>query len=97
MWFYNTKANQTISFNPVTTSAFGTLSFPIIAWASSNLPTTFAVLSGPAKMSGNLMTITGTGNVVIQISQNGNFQYNAANSVILSFAVTSLNITRIDL
>jgi len=97
MWFYTSKTNQTISFNPITTRSFGTSSFPIIAWASSNLPTTFSVVSGPARMSGNLMTLTGIGTVVIQISQNGNYAYNAANPVILSFVVSSLNITRIDL
>jgi hypothetical protein len=54
--------------------------------ASSGLPTSFSV-SGPATISGSLLTATGTGTVTVTASQAGNTTYAAAPTVIRSLTV----------
>jgi len=75
---FATKKTQSISFkqpsSPVKSGAKVTLS----ALASSGLPVTFVVLQGHAKVSGSVLTTTGTGNVVIEATQPGNAAFGAA-------------------
>jgi len=59
----------------------------VSATASSGLPVTFSVLSGPATLSGNTLTFTGTGTVVIAADQAGNANYSAAPEAIRSIVV----------
>jgi hypothetical protein len=87
----NGKLNQTITYpaiaNKITTDA----PFTISATASSSLPVSFAVVSGPASVLGNTVTLTGaTGTVVIRATQLGNAQFNAAPAVERSFIVSSV-------
>src|SRR5262249_37174199 len=58
---FTTLSNQTVGAAPIT----------LDATASSGLAVTFTVISGPATVSGNLLTITGPGAVVVQASQAG--------------------------
>jgi hypothetical protein len=51
------------------------------------------VLSGPASVSGNTITITGAGTVTVQASQTGNTTYNAATPVKQSFVVNKAGQT----
>lgn len=51
------------------------------ATASSALPVTFSVLSGPATLAGNTVTVTGIGTVVVAANQAGNQNYLAAAQV----------------
>jgi RHS repeat-associated protein len=81
------KANQTISFGPLSNKTYGDAPFALSATASSGLPVSFAATSGPATLAGNTVTLTGTGAVTITASQPGNTNYNAASSVSQSFAV----------
>jgi hypothetical protein len=54
-------------------------SVPLTATASSGLPVFFAVLSGPAIMTGTDLVLTGgTGSVVVRARQDGDATYNAA-------------------
>ena len=81
--------DQTITFpaipNKVTTDA----PFNISATATSGLPVSFSIVSGPATLSGSQVTLTGsTGTVTIRASQAGNAQYNPALDVLRSFGVT---------
>ena len=46
--------------------------------ASSGLTVTFTIISGPATLSGNTVTITGAGMVTVEASQPGDPNYNAA-------------------
>ncbi len=72
------KAAQTVTFPTPPNRTFGEAPFPITATASSGLGVVFRVVSGPASVSGNTVTLTGTGTVTIEASQPGNELYNAA-------------------
>ncbi len=85
--FTTARESQTISFrqpsSPVKPGAKVTLS----AKASSGLPITFVVLQGHAKVSGAVLTLTGTGTVVVEATQPGNSAYMAAPPVKHSIVV----------
>jgi ABC-type anion transport system duplicated permease subunit len=91
--FIVAKANQTISFPAITSKSYGTAPFTVTASASSGLPLTFRIVSGPATISGSTITLTGIGTVVVEASQAGNANYNAATPVSQSFAVVKGNQT----
>ena len=77
-----TRTNQSISFGPLPDRHYLDAPFPISASASSGLPVSFALVSGPAILSGstntNTVTLTGAGTVTIQAFQPGNTNYNPA-------------------
>ena len=77
---YITKRTQTITFTAPTLVNAGT-GVTLTATASSGLPVTLSLLSGPASLSGSLLTGTGGGDVVVKASQAGNGLYAAAESV----------------
>lgn len=74
---------QTITFNPVSYKYIGSAPFSVNAVASSGLAITkYSVVSGPATISGNTVTLTGqTGVVKIKAEQGGNTTYCPASSV----------------
>jgi len=74
----NAKTNQTVSFDPVPTQTYGNSPITMVATASSGLPVTFNLVSGPATVSGSTLTITGAGTVVVNANQAGNSSYNPA-------------------
>ena len=78
-----TQAPQTITFHPLPTLSNGK-TFPLTARASSGLAVTYAV-SGPASISNNVLTVTGSGMVQVTASQSGNSNYNSAISIVRSF------------
>lgn len=83
-----TPIDQTITFDPIQDVTTNAAPFLIDASATSLLPVTFSVLSGPAEVDGNIVTLTGDlGIVEIEATQNGNTQFNAAPSVTQSFEV----------
>jgi hypothetical protein len=62
----------------------------IVPTASSGLPVTLSVKSGPATISANnTVTLTGAGTVVLAANQSGNETYNAATEVTTSFNVSN--------
>lgn len=71
------KSAQAITFDAPATQNVGA-SFPLVATASSGLPITFTVVSGPATFSGGTLTITGPGIVTLEASQPGDGFYLAA-------------------
>jgi sugar lactone lactonase YvrE len=79
---------QTISFDPPAAHFFGDAPFPLAATASSGLPVSYQVTSGPATVSGNTLTITGVGEVTIRASQAGDVTYLPALSVEQAFTVS---------
>jgi parallel beta-helix repeat protein len=91
--FTVTKANQTINFPSIPSKTYGDAPFAISATASSSLPLTFTVISGPATIAGNIVTLTGSGTVTIQASQAGNTNYNPATAVSQGFTVAKANQT----
>ncbi len=79
-------AAQTITFTiPNHTSSDAP--FELQATASSGLPVVFSVISGPATISGDVLTITGVGTITVQASQAGNASYAAAT------ATATFNVT----
>lgn len=84
----SSKSIQTITFAPLANRACGEPPFAVGATLSSGLLASFTILSGPAFISGNYVTLTGTGTVVVQASQAGNAYYNAASNVTQTFTVS---------
>jgi hypothetical protein len=81
------KATQVINFPAIADKTWGSAPFALNATASSNLPVSYKIISGPATLNGSTVTLTGLGTVVIEASQAGNSIYNAATPVQRSFAV----------
>jgi hypothetical protein len=75
------RQTQTITFpnpGPVT---YGVAPITLSASATSGWPIAYTVVSGPATVLGNVLTITGAGSVVVEADQSGNTDYAAAASV----------------
>ncbi len=75
------KATQIIAFDPLPETTFGAPPITLSALASSGLPVSFSVVSGPATIAGNTVTTTGGGLVVVQASQAGNANFAPAGNV----------------
>ena len=84
-----TKLTQAINFAPLPDKNFGDAPITLNASASSTLPVSFGIVSGPATLNGNTLTITGAGGVSVRASQTGDANFNAAPTVDQSFTVTS--------
>lgn len=82
------KGSQTITFSPLGPHGGADGPIPLQATASSGLPVTFSVVSGPATVSGATLSLTGVGSVTVQASQAGTDNYNAASPVTQTFAVS---------
>jgi len=79
---------QTIEFAGLGNQAFTTAPLSLVATATSGEPVSFSVVSGPAFVSGNQLTLTAPGLVTIQATQAGNATYLPAPTVERSFTVT---------
>jgi hypothetical protein len=80
---------QTITFPNPGTQTLGVAPITLTATASSSLPVSYSVISGPAAVSGSTLTITGVGSVMVRATQSGNTTYAAATPVSVSFAVVA--------
>jgi subtilisin-like proprotein convertase family protein len=82
------KQTQTISFGALAMKRYGDASFTLSATASSGLPVSFAIVTGPANLTdGNTVNLTGVGIITVRASQGGDAAYAAAPSVDQSFSV----------
>ena len=80
--------DQTISFDAIDDKFTRDAPVDISATASSGLPVSFEIISGPATISGNIITLDGdAGTVIVRASQSGNSEYNPALDVDQSFEV----------
>ncbi len=86
-------ASQTITFGSLGNRTYGDAPFTVSASASSGLPVTFSIASGPATISGNAVSITGAGLITVQASQPGDATYAAAMPVNQSFIVAQAGST----
>lgn len=85
--FNVTKALQDLVFT-VVTKTLGDAAFDVSATGgASGNPVVFAIVSGPASVTGNTVTLTGAGVVTIKASQEGNENYLAAVDVEQTFCV----------
>lgn len=76
---------QTITFFPPATAPFPSAPLSLTATASSGLPVTLTLVSGPASLAGNQLAITGPGTVIVRAAQAGGFNagilYQSASNV----------------
>jgi hypothetical protein len=86
------QATQSITFTPPTSPVVYPVS-PITLSATggaSGNPVTFSIVSGPGSLSGannSILTVTGTGTIVVAANQLGNTDYSAAPQVTQSIVV----------
>ncbi|MCC6727609.1 MAG: hypothetical protein IT258_24095 [Saprospiraceae bacterium] len=81
--------SQTINFPPISNQSILALPILLNATASSGLPVSYEIVSGPATLSGNTLTLNGVpGIVTVRATQAGNAQYLPAPDVLVSFTVS---------
>ena len=86
-------ASQSITFNPPTTATYGDPAITLSGTATSGLPVTFTLVSGPATLTGNTLTITGPGTITVRATQGGDSTYSAASDVQKTITVTNASYT----
>ena len=84
---------QSITFPAIPNHTLGDAPFALNATASSGLAVSYAVVSGPATVSGSTVTLSGAGTVVVQATQSGNATYATASPVSQSFTVLAQALT----
>lgn len=84
---------QTITFPSPGDQTYGIAPITLNATASSGLPVVYSVISGPATVGSNILTITGAGTISIQASQPGNGEWAAASPVTQSITVAPASLT----
>ena len=89
------KSNQTITFGPLANRTFGEADFVVSATASSNLAVSLAAggqctVTSP---SPGTVHLTGAGACLIEASQAGDSNYNAATNVQQTFVIAKANQT----
>jgi uncharacterized protein (TIGR03437 family) len=91
------QGSQTISFPTLPAHAYDDPPFSVPASSSSGLRVTVSVISGPATIAGNVLTLTGAGVVTLQASQLGDANYLPATPVQqqLQVAAPSLRINAV--
>ena len=82
------QATQTITFPNPGAQTYAVAPITLTATATSGLPVSYTVTSGPATVSGSTLTITGVGTVTVQATQAGNTNYSAATPVSDTFTVS---------
>jgi hypothetical protein len=87
------KANQSITFAMLSNKTYGESPFTLSAVSSSGLPASFQIVSGPASINANTLTINGAGIVVVRATQVGNANYNAAPNIDRTFMVNKATPT----
>lgn len=80
--------DQTITFPAISDKYVGSV-FNLSATASSGLPVSYTLISGPATLSGSQVKVTGVGTVSIRASQAGGGQWSPAPPVDRSFQSTA--------
>ncbi len=82
------KASQIISFSAIPDQNFGNPPITLSATATSGLPVSYTIISGPATISGNTLTLTGLGVVTVSANQNGDTNYLPATPVNNNFCIS---------
>jgi hypothetical protein len=86
--FQISKGSQTITFPAIPAHTLGDPDFNVNATASSGLPVSFSLVSGPCTVtSAGLVHLTGGGTCSIRASQAGDSNWNSAPNVTKSFVV----------
>jgi DNA-binding beta-propeller fold protein YncE/fibronectin type 3 domain-containing protein/cytochrome c551/c552 len=83
----NSCTNQSLTLAPVSDKYVNDAPFALMATATSGLPVTYSVLSGPATINGTTVTLTGAGTVIVAANQSGDAIFCSASQVTQSFTV----------
>jgi trimeric autotransporter adhesin len=83
-----TPVTPTLTFAPIASQMYGNAPLTVSATSASNGAVTYTVVSGPATVASNLVTLTGVGTVVLSASQAASGNYTAATAS-TSFTVTT--------
>ncbi len=86
--FTTAKQTQSITFSAIADFAGAAAPITLSATATSTLPVSYSVVSGPAVVSGNTVTPTASGVITVRASQGGNDAFNAAPDVSRTFTAT---------
>jgi uncharacterized repeat protein (TIGR03806 family) len=87
-WVANGQTHQRIDFAPLGRRLSTDPPFNLAASSTSGLPITYTIVSGPATLTGNQVTLTGAeGEVVVRAQQAGSATYAAAPEIERSFWV----------
>ncbi|MFT5383468.1 MAG: hypothetical protein ACI81W_000866 [Saprospiraceae bacterium] len=79
---------QAITFPQISDKLITDPDFQLLASASSSLPVSYEILSGPATLNGDMVSLNGTpGEVMIKASQGGNGTFDPAEDLINTFQV----------
>ncbi|WP_263357026.1 beta strand repeat-containing protein [Acidicapsa ligni] len=96
------QSSQTISFTLASPVNYGVAPIVLSATATSGLPVSFSVVSGPGTISGNTMVVGGAGTIIVAANQAGNTTYPPALQVTQTLIVnrpaltiTANNATRV--
>ncbi|QSE99254.1 T9SS type A sorting domain-containing protein [Fulvivirga lutea] len=84
------RREQTITFEPIESQFFEAGSVTLSASSSSGLTVSFDIVSGAATVSGNVVTFTDLGTVVVSASQAGDSEFLPAVSVEQTFEVITV-------
>jgi len=87
------KLDQTIAFETLADQTFGDADFDLAATSNSGLAVSYAIISGPATLSGNVLSITGAGDITIEATQAGDEDYLAADPAQVTFTVNKATLT----
>jgi hypothetical protein len=82
----------TLTFATIPAETYGNAPFQVSATSASSGAVTYSVLSGPATVSGNTVTLTGAGTVVLQASQaaSGNYAAATVSTSVLVYPVVTI-------
>jgi len=83
---------QTLTFGTIAAKQYPGAAFAPGATASSGLAVSYTVVSGPATVSGNSVTLTGVGIVTLKASQPGTGVFASAADVTQSFTVSDASL-----
>jgi gliding motility-associated-like protein len=86
-------APQTITFPVITDKTYGDAPVTLNATSNSGLTVTYSVVSGPATVNGNTLTITGTGDITIAANQTGDGNHTPATAASQTFNVGKAVLT----
>jgi hypothetical protein len=85
--------NQSVTFPSPGNQTYSAAPIPLNGTASSGLPVSYSITSGPATISNTNLLLTGAGSVTIQASQPGNANWNPATPVSQTISVAVKSIT----
>ena len=89
----STKLFQTITFDNPGDQVYGQSALALAATTDAPLSVTYVVVSGPATLSGNLISFTGVGPVTVRAEAAGDNTYNVAMPVSQTFNVLKADQT----